>query len=286
MDKSRIRIKYKEKKRRKSGEERKVEEHVFDLSTLETLYELSKKGIIKALGGPISTGKEAVIFSAIGKEEEEIAIKIYKISTSNFKAMLDYIIGDKRFENIKKDHRSIIFAWAHKEFINLKKAFECGVNVPKPIACEKNVLVMEFIGERGIAAPKLKDLPLKELNIDIKKLFLCILSYMQILYNDAKIVHADLSEYNILIDFLKEKSLPSPSLSPTPIIIDMGQSVLIDHPNAEEFLRRDVRNISQFFNKFGLGLDWEEEEIINRIKVDGRGGKGKKEGGKEVRKKK
>ncbi|MHC1635891.1 MAG: serine protein kinase RIO [Candidatus Methanospirareceae archaeon] len=262
----RIRRYYKGKRRERSEEDRKIEELVFDIPTLKTLYKLSKRGIIKALGGPISTGKEAVVFHAIGGEgggkeggEVELAVKIYKISTSNFNAMLDYIISDKRFENVKRDRKSIIFAWAHKEMRNLKRAFESGVSVPKPIACEKNVLVMQFIGEDGVAAPKLKDIPLEELDVDIEDLFFRILSYMKILYNKAKIVHADLSEFNILLDFSDD--------GVTPVIIDMGQSVLVDHPNAEEFLKKDVRNVVQFFNKFGL--DFSEEEVLKEIKLGG-----------------
>jgi RIO kinase 1 len=37
-----------------------------------------------------------------------------------------------------------------------------------------------------------------------------------------------------------------------PYIIDMGQSVLIDHPNAMNYLERDIKNISRFFSKFGI----------------------------------
>jgi RIO kinase 1 len=75
------------KKRKKDYRDRKTELYVLDISTLETLYKFSKRGIIKALGGPVSRGKEAVIFHAIGAEEEELAIKMYKISTSNFHVM-------------------------------------------------------------------------------------------------------------------------------------------------------------------------------------------------------
>ena len=135
------------KRKKKDFRDHKTEQYVFDIPTLETLYKFTKKGLLTALGGPISRGKESVIFHALGAEEEELAIKMYKISTANFNAMLDYIIGDPRFKNLKKDHRSVIFAWARKEYKNLKRAFDAGVRVPQPIACEKNVLLMEFIGK-------------------------------------------------------------------------------------------------------------------------------------------
>jgi RIO kinase 1 len=257
------------KKRIKDYRDRKTELYVLDVPTLETLYKFSKRGIIKALGGPISSGKEAVIFHAIGAEVEELAIKVYKISTSNFNVMLDYIIGDPRFENIKRDRRSVIFAWARKEFKNLKRAFDVGVRVPKPIACDKNVLLMEFIGKEGIAAPRLRDVPLKvlELDFDLEELFSRIISYMKIMYERGKMVHADLSEFNILMKGYAESEVAGVNageIEIEPVIIDMGQSLLLEHPNADAFFKRDVRNIVTFFNK--LGLDCSEDEVMKMVR--------------------
>jgi len=64
-------------------------------------------------------------------------------------------------------------------------------------------------------------------------------------------VHADLSEFNIL-NFEEE-----------PVFIDLSQSTTTEHPQAQEFLRRDVRNVVKYFNKQGLKLD--EEEVYNKI---------------------
>ena len=261
------------KKRIKDFRDRKTELYVLDVPTLEILYKFSKKGIIKALGGPISSGKEAVIFHAIGAEEEELAIKMYKISTSNFRAMLDYIIGDPRFENIKRDRRSVVFAWARKEFKNLKRAFDVGVKVPRPIAYDKNVLIMEFIGKEGIAAPRLRDVPVEvlELDFDLDELFRRIVSYMKIMYDKGRMVHADLSEFNILMKGYAESEVAGVNAAEgeieieiEPVIIDMGQSLLLEHPNADAFLNRDVRNIVTFFNK--LGLDCSANEVMKIIK--------------------
>jgi len=255
------------KKRKKDYRDRKTELYVLDIPTLETLYKFSKRGIIKALGGPVSRGKEAVIFHAIGAEEEELAIKMYKISTSNFHVMLDYIIGDPRFENIKRDRRSIVFAWARKEYKNLKRAFDAGVCVPEPIAYDKNVLIMEFIGKEGVAAPKLKDVPLEvlELDFDLEELFWRIISEIKTLYNRGRLVHADLSEFNILMKGYAEREVAGVSeIEIELVIIDMGQSLLLEHPNADAFLKRDVKNIVVFFNK--LGLKCSEDEVMKMIK--------------------
>ena len=259
------------KRRKKDYRDRKTEQYVFDIPTLETLYKFSKRGIITALGGPISRGNESVIFHALGAEEAELAIKMYKISTANFNAMLDYIIGDPRFKNIKKDHRSIIFAWARKEFKNLNRAFDAGVRVPQPIAWDKNVLIMEFIGKEGIAAPRLRDIPADILTADIEleDLFMRIVSAIKTLYDKGKMVHADLSEFNIVMKGYAEREFEitantGAEIELEPVIIDMGQSLPLDHPYADEFLLRDVRNIVIFFNK--LGLNHSEDEVIRLVK--------------------
>ena len=254
------------KRKNKDYRDRKTELSVLDIPTLETLYKFSKRGLLKALGGPISSGKEAVIFHAIGAEEEELAIKMYKVSTSNFNAMLDYIIGDPRFENIKRDRRSIVSAWARKELKNLKRAFDAGVEVPRPIAIDKNVLMMEFIGRDGVAAPRLRDVPVDILKTDfeLEELFLRIISYIQIMYEKGTMVHADLSEFNILMKGYVEREFEGLDVEIEPVIIDMGQATLLQHPNANAFLLRDVRNIVTFFNK--LGLDCSVNDIIRRIK--------------------
>ncbi|NIA11383.1 MAG: serine protein kinase RIO, partial [Nitrospiraceae bacterium] len=148
IDQFRIRI--------KKSEDLKSVEGVFDTSTLKTLYYLSNKGYIDALGGVISTGKEANIFHALGCDRE-IAIKIYRISTSNFRAMQSYLIGDPRFKNIGNDKRSIVFTWTKKELRNLKKAHAAGVRVPEPYIARNNVLLMEFIGEDELPARQLRE---------------------------------------------------------------------------------------------------------------------------------
>lgn len=59
-----------------------------------------------------------------------------------------------------------------------------------------HVLVMDFIGEDGFPAPLLKDA-----NIDeslARKLYLDCVRIMHRFFNEAKLVHADLSEFNML----------------------------------------------------------------------------------------
>jgi RIO kinase 1 len=225
--------------RNKEADDFKVREEVFDERTLKVLYHLASSGLIQALGGVISTGKEANVFHALGPDKRELAIKVYRIKTSDFKAMQDYILGDHRFAHVKKTKKDVVFAWTKKEFRNLTRAFNVRVRVPEPVKYRDNVLVMEFIGKNGIAFPLLKQAINSVDNIE--KFWQTTIEFMKRLYSDARLVHADLSEYNILVD---EQC--------NPVFIDMGQSVLVEHPRAQAFLRRDVNNMIRFFKEYGL----------------------------------
>ncbi len=231
----------------KSSEDRKIYAEVLDIRTLKTLYKLSAKGIIKAMGGVISTGKEANVFYADGffdGEEIPLAVKIYRIETSEFYRMDEYLFGDKRFDMRRISKKELIFIWTEKEFRNLRRAYEAGVNVPRPIAYLKNVLIMQFIGEDEIPAPTLAEIGsrLPEYT-EPKKLFDKIVENIRKLYKDAELVHADLSEYNIML------------FNDEPYFIDMSQSVLLDHPFSERYLERDIKNVVRFFSKFGIKKD-------------------------------
>jgi RIO kinase 1 len=223
----------------KRSEEYEVLEEVFDRSTLMTIYSFMNKGVIDEIFGVVNSGKESRVYWGKDKEGKEIAIKIYLTISSEFKkGMLKYIEGDPRFKSVKRKTRSLIFTWAQKEFRNLEQAISAKIKVPKPIAVKKNVLIMEFIGKNGITAPLLKEQKPKK----PEKIFKKILTNLKKLYRNAKLVHGDLSEYNIML------------WKGAPIIFDMSQSVSIKHPLAESLLRRDLFNISKYFSQFEINL--------------------------------
>jgi RIO kinase 1 len=234
-------------KRRKDDDEFKVVEGVIDASTLKTLYKLLNRGTINALHGAISTGKEANVYRGEDVDGKPVAVKIYRVSTAETDFMLEYIIGDPRFKRVKRRSRSLIPQWATKEYKNLMRYSDAGIRVPKPIDIERNVLVMEFIGDikNNLPAPLLK-------NVEIPspvKTFNEIIRMIETGYTKAGLVHADLSEYNIL--WMKK-----------PVFIDVSQAVLIAHDNAKKYLFRDIQNIINYFTK--LGVDTEDPEVIAR----------------------
>ncbi|MGB9937677.1 MAG: serine protein kinase RIO [Methanobacterium sp.] len=230
-------------KRLKSVEDKRVGSEVFDSITLKTLYKLSNSGNIHRLNGAISTGKEANVFKGADKDDEFVAVKIYRVTTSDFKKMQTYIEGDPRFRVRTTNKRQLVNAWVTKEFRNLQRAEEAGVRVPKPITAKNNVLVMEFIGdEEGDAA-----LPMRHSQIkDPEELAKKIIENMRLLYQEAGLVHGDLSSYNILIQ------------NEEPVIIDISQGMTRDHPISEELLNRDIENLIKDFKKLKVNISFED----------------------------
>jgi RIO kinase 1 len=144
--------------------------------------------------------------------------------------MGEYIRGDRRFFNVKKNRKDLIFAWTKKEYSNLLRAKEAGVPVPEPLVFDRNILVMSFIGEGDHPYPHLRNAEID----DPERIYRQIIGFVETLYTKAELVHADLSEFNILY-------------GDQPYLIDMGQSVTRDHPRAQAFLMRDIKNINRFF---------------------------------------
>jgi RIO kinase 1 len=223
----------------------KVREDVFDEVTLIALYKLVHKKWLSAIGGSISTGKEANVFCG-ERDGVLIAIKIYRIRSANFTTMSTYITGDRRFSNLKKAKKELIFAWTKKEFSNLMRAREADLSVPEPLVWSRNILIMSFLGEGEHPYPQLRNAELE----DPTAVYASIISSIGILYKEGGLVHGDLSEFNILY-------------GDKPYLIDMGQSVTKDHPRALFFLMRDIRNINRYFkNRCEIR---EDVEIFNAI---------------------
>ncbi|MCW3983142.1 MAG: serine protein kinase RIO [Candidatus Bathyarchaeota archaeon] len=221
------------------AKERATVEEVFDQTTRMVVFDFLNSGVLYEVNGAVSSGKEAKVYWATNKEGKDLAVKIYLTSSAEFKkGMYKYIEGDPRFKNVKRDTRSLMALWAQKEFRNLREASEAKVPVPKPIAVKSNVVVMEFIGEHGVSAPSLKE----EWPENPQRVYKLLITYLKRLYQKAKIVHGDLSEYNIMM--WKGK----------PLIFDLSQSVSIEHPMADFMLRRDLTNLNRFFSRLNVDI--------------------------------
>jgi len=232
----------------KDANDRKTYDEVFDRQTLLAIYKLFSDGFFDILDFPISTGKEGNVFRGITRAGDYVAVKIYRLSTSTFRDLGKYILGDPRFKKAAKRFPQIIFSWAQKEYSNLERFSKAGVRVPEPIAVHRNVLVMEYIGNEYMPAPKMKDVVLEDPNATAEYL----LESVKNAYSRGHIVHGDMSEYNVLMT------------EDAPVIIDLAQAVVLDHWMSQELLERDVSNLARFFRKAGVMID--EKEQLGRIR--------------------
>ena len=239
----------------KTGDERQTVDEVFDKQTLMTIYDMMTSGIIDAVRFTISTGKEGNVFYAEDEDGDPVALKIFRTSTSTFKRVGRYIEGDPRFKGITGNRRKMIYAWANKEYRNLQRYYDAGIPVPEPVAFSKNCLVMEFIGDENGPAPQLKDVILDDPDDTYDE----VVSFIIDGYRDARLVHGDMSEYNILM------------MDGQPILIDCGQAMTADHFNSKELLRRDIDNVNRFFKNRGADIIKAEvimDETLEKSKED------------------
>ncbi|OPX59218.1 MAG: RIO-type serine/threonine-protein kinase Rio1 [Methanomassiliicoccales archaeon PtaB.Bin215] len=231
-----------------SQEGRKVMEEVFDNLTLGVIFKLTCEKRIASVDFPVSTGKEGNVFRATAPDGTLVALKIYRTSNATFKNISKYIEGDTRFKGLTGNPRKLIYAWCTKEFKNLNRLEQAGVRVPHPRRFMKNIIVMDYLGDAVMAAPQLRSVRLDE----PQKVYREIIRFMKRAFQKAKLVHGDLSEYNILMH------------DGMPYIIDCGQAMLTDHPNAIEFLKRDVKNINRYFRNLDIKV-WSDETVLKYV---------------------
>ncbi|XP_026430156.1 serine/threonine-protein kinase rio1-like isoform X1 [Papaver somniferum] len=217
-------------------------EQAIDAKTRMVLLRMLNCAIFDDINGCISTGKQANVYHATKYDGQEFAVKVYKTSVLGFKDMDCYIQRDCRFRHgyCKHNPWKVAKTRAEKEMSNLMRLKAAGIRCPSPIHLKLHVLVMEFIGKSGWAAPRLKDANLSEDKMG--DCYVQIIMVMRNLYRKCKLVHGDLSAYNILY---YEGNLH---------IINVSQSVDFDHPLASDILREDCIRVSDFFRMNGVGV--------------------------------
>ncbi|MFX1256518.1 MAG: RIO1 family regulatory kinase/ATPase [Promethearchaeota archaeon] len=212
----------------------------YDLLALHTLVE---KNIISQLGPILGKGKESDVYSCMDDDKNIYALKIYRI-------------GRASFRNIKK-FRSLIgerlhFSWlyvnrlaAKKEYEALEKISKLNLDTPKPIGFNRHIIVMEYLRGKELIYYSYTDIE------DPEFIFNEIIDQMRIIYQELKMIHGDLGEFNVIID--EEGNI---------LIIDWLQWIPSDHPNANSILRRDIENLCKYFYK-KFKVESDVNEIIS-----------------------
>lgn len=203
----------------------------YDCLAINTLV---KAGVLESFGKPLGVGKESDVYDALNPKGERIAVKFHRLGRISFRQT-----RRKRDYAAKAEHANWLLQSrlaAEKEFQALRLVFPKKVAVPEPISQNRHALVMGMI--EGAELAEWRKIPnpkkvLKEILFNIRKAYL-----------KAGVIHADLSEYNVILK-------PDMHI----LIIDWPQYVTSCHPNAQQLLTRDVKNILDYFKrKHGLSF--------------------------------
>ncbi|MGQ9460670.1 MAG: RIO1 family regulatory kinase/ATPase domain-containing protein [Candidatus Bathyarchaeaceae archaeon] len=190
---------------------------------------LVKANILEAFGKPLGVGKEADVYDALTPTGQRVAVKFHRLGRTSFKqTKRKRGYATKYTYSADWHHQSQIAA--KKEYKALKILHTKGVAVPEPFKQNRHVLVMGMIeGAELFHYPELPNpqAVLKEILFNIRKA-----------YQEAGIIHGDLSPYNIILQ-------PNQHV----LIIDWPQYVTTKHPNAQELLKRDIRNVLAYFQR-------------------------------------
>jgi RIO kinase 2 len=200
------------------------------------LHSFTSTELLEALGEALGVGKEADVYEALTPEGEQVAVKFHRLGRASFRqtARVRGYLEEKAFWLVRSK------VAARKEYEALKKLYRAGVAVTRPRAHNRHAILMDKI--TGAPLYKIKEL------LEPKKVLQRILENMALAYQKAGIIHADLSEFNVLAS-------PSGSV----LLIDWPQHVTLSHPNADLLLRRDVKNLLIFFKrKFKVETPLEE----------------------------
>src|SRR6266446_5149358 len=214
------------------------------------LQPLVDDGVIDSVVRQLMSGKEAMVFVVRCGAEVRCA-KVYKeADRRSFRQAVDYTENRKtknsrqaramakgtRFGREAQER-----AWQSAEVDALYRLAAAGVRVPKPYNFHEGVLLMELVTDAlGEAAPRLNDV---ELTPEVARVFHRLLIKEVVRMLCAGVIHADLSEFNILVD------------SDGPVIIDLPQAVdAAGNNHAARMLERDVNNLRTYFVRFAPEL--------------------------------
>lgn len=261
--------------------DRATVEQVLDPRTRMILFRLLSRNRLRTLDGCVSTGKEANVYyatasslpgaladingiyppnpgllphDAVNVPDAPVAVKVFKTSILQFKDRERYVSGEFRFRRAgyqRSSNRKMVQQWAEKEFRNQSRLLDAGIPAPIPLLLKPPVLIMSFFGKDGWPAPRLKDAALSVGRLSKAYFNVCII--MRKMFHIAKLVHGDLSEYNMLY------------WNGRVVIIDVSQSVEDHHPMASDFLRRDCANVNDFFKRSGVAAVLSVRELFDFV---------------------
>ena len=203
-----------------------------------------KADVLEALGKPIGVGKESDVYDALTPKGDRVAVKFHRLGRISFRQT-------RRARGYIAERRHISWLYqsrlaAENEFQALLQLYPKEVSVPKPIFQNRHLVVMGLI--EGAPLAEYMDIPRP------KTVLHEILRNIRQAYVKAGVVHADLSEFNIIVK-------PDEHI----LIIDWPQYVTRDHPNVDFLLQRDVQNTLSYFRR-KFKVDFPIETVLGYVK--------------------
>ena len=220
------------------------------MKTPARLQPLVEDGLVDSVIRQLMSGKEAMVFIVRCGEDIRCA-KVYKEANKrSFRQAVDYTENRKtknsrRARAMEKRTRygrkAQEEAWQSAEVNALYRLAAAGVRVPTPYDFHEGVLLMELVTDaNGEPAPRLNDV---EFTAEDARTFHHALMLQVVRMLCAGVIHADLSEFNVLVG------------SEGPVIIDLPQAVdAAGNNHAKSMLERDVLNLTTYFGRYAPEL--------------------------------
>jgi RIO kinase 2 len=212
----------------------------FGAYDLLALADLAEKGALTGLGERVGVGKESVVYEGLG--DGPLIIKLHRQGQTSFKHVR------RSRMHLRDLPRS---SWLHAASLAARHEFKVmgrlypAVSVPRPVAWSRHALAMERVGGTLLQ---------KAVLVDPEECLEKILENVKEAYK-LGIVHADLSEFNVMVTGVDIK------------LIDWPQAVETSHPNAVELLKRDLHNILVFFAR-RYRIKRETEEALAAVGLE------------------
>lgn len=214
-----------------------------DVLALKTL---SKFVDIREITHRYDVGKEADIHVCLSFDKKPYILKIFRLGRTSF----------KKVRAVRPNYETSTGGWillsvnaAKREYNILQRLWENGVSVPKPLYRAYHMILMEYVPGKELIKSRIND-PIQVFKNIVREVFKT--------YYNAGVVHADLSEYNVLVDERNHEVW----------LIDWPQWLERKHEEAEDYMKRDMEQIIRFFTKkYRISVEL-LENIIKEIKED------------------
>ena len=172
-------------------------------------------------------------------------IKFARLGRTSFRAVKskrDYVKSQTHYNWLYLSRLS-----AQNEYKNMKGLYSHGFSVPRPYGYNRHAIIMEYVP----SYPLNKVEEIKDKNIVYHKM-------MDFIYKLGSngLIHGDFNEFNILLNIEKPDEI---------VVIDFPQMISINHSEAENYFKRDVQCVKNYFLK-KFNLTFEEDLKFSDIK--------------------